>query len=298
LVNGGTPVRGSISQHGALIEAGLAVNSTSPDFDGYFVLDWEQWMPQWENAGHTPVLRDLALTQIATDYPSLNQQEVETLTQQLWEERGLAYFLETVRALRRARPKAKITWYELINRVYWDSYSSPNGNELRRINNELLPVFRELDLLVISLYQFYSSAQDGSGWPLPFPSPYIPPPNGVTYFEHNRRYVADNVGEARRLAMLAGGKKVMAYAWPRYHDSASPADRYRLNRKGEIFLQLLYPLLLGADLVTLWGSESPALASAGYGSMQDYLNSTLGPMTEAYCAENLSSIQPVVDLLN
>jgi hypothetical protein len=123
------------------------------------------------------------------------------------------------------------------------------------------------------------------------------PPNGIQWFERNRQYVYENITEAQRLATLAGGKPVMAYAWPRYHNSADPSERYTLVRKPELFLQLIYPMMLGAQHVAIWGAESAALQNSYYGAMQDYVDSELGPMVESYCTGNLSSLQPFTNLL-
>ena len=218
-----------------------------------------------------------------------------TRAKQLWEEFGLSLFIETVRAIRRVRPNAKISWYELINRRYWNGYDSIDGDAHRRMNDRLLPLFRELDFLVISIYQFYASGVDTNGWPYAEGSPEVAWPN--THFEANRNYVHNNVREAQRLAARVGGKRVMAYAWHRYHNASHSSAAYRGVRKPDLFVQLIYPLLLGVDYVTLWSSETGGLQNSTYTSMQTYLDTEIAPMTDAYCAEDLSPYQPIINLL-
>ena len=295
IVNGGTPILGDLDLHAAHVARDILALVPNPNFDGFLIFDFEMWWAQWEL--NDQYFQQRAVADMMLLRPELNADEALAEARQLWEEKGLEFYRATQRIVKQARPHAKVGWYDVMMRHYWSGYASSNGDRFRAINDKILDLHREADYVVASIYQFYSSAVNEAGDPLEMPAGGGAPPNGIAWFERNRQYVYENIREAQRLGELAGGKPVMAYAWSRYHDSAAVSDRFHTVRRPDLFLQIIYPHLLGANYVTIWGAESAVLQRPTLGAMQPYIDNAMAPMVEEYCTGDLLGLAPMTRLI-
>ncbi|MBN8551189.1 MAG: hypothetical protein J0M12_17890 [Deltaproteobacteria bacterium] len=294
-VNSGTPLYGSLEANTEAIARHIVATVPDPAYNGYVVFDFESWFPAWELT--QPEMRAEALAQFAAQNPGLGEAAIERGTQELWDEKALAFYVQTAALTKQLRPNAKLGFYDLVSRQYWQGYADPvRGDLLRAWNNKALPVHQLCDFVIADIYQFYRSALDSSGFPLPEPPSWIVPPNGTLYFAGNKRYVEENVNEALRLAAAAGDKPVMAYAWHRYHNSGGPLDAFYLVNPPDLFLQTVYPLMLGAKMITFWGDEIASYQISPLGGLQPYINNVMGPMVEGYCNGNLGPYAPLAEL--
>ncbi|NDC37877.1 MAG: hypothetical protein EBZ48_07465 [Proteobacteria bacterium] len=293
-VNSGTPLYSDLAAHEAAIRRHISSYVPDPEFDGYIVFDWEEWSPLWDLSTSWRLdLRDEALAQYSAQNPGLAPEQIQAGAKQRWYEAGLQLFLQTVLITRELRPRAKLSWYELVPVVYWNGYASTRGDLLRAENDSLLSIHQALDTIIVGIYQFYRSGVDTNGIPIPYPTGGGYPPNGTVYFERNLQYVKENIEEAKRIAALSGGNPVMAYAWHRYHDSGNLTDRFHLTNAADLYLQTIYPLQLGADMVTLWGYEGAGYQSGPQGYLQPYIDTVIGPMVEGYCRNNLGQFSGI-----
>ncbi len=148
-------------------------------------------------------------------------------------------YVEVIRIIESVHPNVKLGYYAMIpSRNYWDVYENCAYNDSRReeclaneqawrdANTQLLPLAMAVDTIYPSLYTFYDNPE---GW---------------------AHYALANIEEAERLATLAGGKPVIAYLWPRYHDSTDMA--YQLIDEAYWRLQLEVVKSTNADGLIIW----------------------------------------------
>ncbi len=265
-VNGGIPQLAKVSETKAVLVSYQQFLGAQ-DFNGWIVLDFEKHFPQWERIEQR--YKDASIAYARLMHPKMLQKNVEALAKSQWESASLKYWLEVIKIVRELRPKAKVAYFDLMQRSYWLSYLDPvAGAELRRVNNKVNALHRASDGVLVDIYQFY-------------PSGTVPLAPGEMRYEDNQRYVEGNIKEGLRLGKLAK-KPVYAYAWHRYHDSAAPAFAFKFVRSQDMALQLTYPLTLGANGSFLWGNELQQYDNA-LGNMQPFIDTTLSETINNYC---------------
>jgi hypothetical protein len=304
-VNGGIPQNINMSAHLADVVDDLTRwFITDRNFDGLIILDfevWQQWDWLWnESDGSMSRYKQASIDYVQALNPGLSGSDLLAEAKRSWNAAALAVYLETQRAIKAAYPQAKVAYYLLMLKTYHAPYHGPQGDRYRALNDEWIQIHQESDMIVPDLYQFYMSEGDGQparpangiwwnhiGW-----NPAAP--NSHVWYDENRRFVKDNVLEAKRIAHAVGDKPVYVYLWPRYHDAAPPQYRYELNHQTELYLQLIYPLRFGVKGVVLWGYETPGSS----GDMQDYYNNEIAPMLENYCGTRSPYYQELFDRLS
>jgi hypothetical protein len=141
---------------------------------------------------------------------------------------SLSKYMTVLQWFKEAAPGLSVGYYGAPPlRDYWRAIRPPTSKEWRSYaddNDRLQPLAGAVDILVPSLYTFYT---DQGGWV---------------------RYAYGNIAEARR---CANGKPVYVFLWPQYHDSNRklagtylPDDYWRL----ELETAKQY-----ADGIILWG---------------------------------------------
>ncbi len=119
---------------------------------------------------------------------------------------AMSKYLKLLAIAKAVQPDVKWGFYALPYRSYWKLDS------IERINNKLIPLLKECDVLLPSLYSYY--------------------PNG-TPFSHNEKYFKTNITESLRIGDSLN-KPVLAFVWHRWHDSNKkvgmqliPPDEFR-----------------------------------------------------------------------
>lgn len=294
LINTGTPLYGDIAVNEAGIRRQIDYSIPDVNYDGYIVFDSEMYFVSWDRTFSDPTnaernyLKNEVLSQYRLHNPGLTDVQVLAGAKALWEQRTVDFYRNVITYTRAQRPHAKLGWYETVERAYHSGYGSSNGDAIRARNDISAPIHQVANFVVASIYQFYRSGIYSSGLPIPLGSTLS---NGTGYFDWNRTYVQENVGEARRIADSVGGNEVVAFDWSRYHDGG--AEAYKLVNRSDMFVQLIYPLLIGADSVVIWGNETTWLQSPTYRAFQPFISDTIAPMIERYCVGDLGGFESV-----
>uniref|UniRef100_A0A3B3UFL3 Hyaluronidase n=1 Tax=Poecilia latipinna TaxID=48699 RepID=A0A3B3UFL3_9TELE len=114
-VNGGIPQLGDLASHLSLVEVQLDV-LLRPGFSGVGVIDWEEWLPLWENNfGSKMEYRRLSKQLVRQERLDLSEQDVKLLAQQEFEESARMFMEETLRLVVRRRPRG-----------FWGFYGFPS----------------------------------------------------------------------------------------------------------------------------------------------------------------------------
>jgi hypothetical protein len=143
-----------------------------------------------------------------------------------------------IRYMREARPDMLFSMYGVPQREYW-SAAHGRADELaawRAANDVWQPFIDMLNVITPSLYTFYDFAH-------------------VNNAGNNRRYIAANIAESRRVAK---GKPVLPFVWADYHDShqtlkGTPIDLEQWRAEVRLILSQ-------ADGVILWNYRPTAHA--------------------------------------
>ena len=257
--NGGIPQLADFGLHVSRVAAGVVTTIPDPNFDGYLMLDYEEWWPQWERTGEP--YRRLSRDYVRSRYPNLDSASVEAMAIAEWEEAATELFLESLQTAKAVRPKAKVGFYALPWRSYTE-YSGPNASYYRAVNDKAALLFEASDVIYPSIYMFYKSG-------------------GEVTRAQNEEYIRSNVREAERLAALNGHKEVLPYVMMRYHPS-----NYHLNNQfltaEDLWLQIGFVRELGTRAEILWGW---APTNQDRDELMTYFSSTVVPVVRQSCLE-------------
>ena len=188
-----------------------------PNFEGYVCIEWEYAPFFWIGRSTNPVANDP--NAIDRDYGDdwytymqqnrsselvgLTGAELEAYLKQTYEAASRAWFDATMSELRRLRPNAKFSYYNMPNQTYLD-YVQPGPNPAKAYN-ESIPWFWEgIDFTTPVIYQRAYTLSDDS-MVADFPNQNRP-------FD-NQRSIRGNIREAKR---LAPGKPVVPMVHARY----------------------------------------------------------------------------------
>ncbi|MBN8548814.1 MAG: hypothetical protein J0M12_05830 [Deltaproteobacteria bacterium] len=257
--NGGIPQLADRNTHATRVANGVQLTVPDPAFDGYIMLDYEEWWPQWERAG--PQYQQASRNYVRSRFPSWDSAAIENLAIREWEESANDFFLETLQIVKAYRPRAKVGFYALPWRSYTE-YSGPNAAYYRTVNDKLGELYRASDVLFPSIYMFYQTGKE------------------VTRAQ-NEAYIRSNIQEAQRLALQFGNKEVLPYIMMRYHPSNASLNNRFLSPE-DLWLQIGYVRELGVLGEMLWGW---APTNADRDELQAYYTSTLIPVLQESCLE-------------
>jgi len=115
-------------------------------------------------------------------------------------DRILQYYIDVYKFAKKYRPNATIGFYGFPWRDYWH-----RNEKWRKSNNTLLPLFKEVDAIFPSVYDFYVDDVDVSK-------------------KSDSLYVSDNIKESLRIAS-SFDKPVYPFIWHRYHVSNKKKSR-------------------------------------------------------------------------
>ncbi|QOI99936.1 MAG: hypothetical protein HRU70_05330 [Phycisphaeraceae bacterium] len=158
---------------------------------------------------------------------------------------GIHYFVETLRYTRAVMPTAKYGFYGTPFN-WWPTYDA----EKSAINDQLAPLWAEIDVLMPSVYQLMWTTTDRATSPCP---DYTNTPG------QNSAFFSSLIGESVRVRdrFCRPNVPVIAVAWWHYRASSGNCSP---DIQGDLFVndwnvahQLRLPWQFGADGVAIWG---------------------------------------------
>lgn len=269
---------GNLSLHLNKLHVDLARLIPNDTFEGYCLLDYEQWRADWNSTG--AAYRSLSLKDAGGNAATAQSQ---------YEAAAQRWFLATIQAVRSVRPGCRVGWYgyptnalphtvtpawtryckEHPGLCWFDvggdgignGYLGPGAATQRAHNDKLSWLFKALDAITPSVY-------------LGIPASETTPANATAY-------VRSTVQEAVR---VAAGKPVVPVVWHHYDnywEVKAPAPRQLLTPE-DLTLEIATPLRAGAHGVLVWGHVGkPADAAA----LQRYADGPLRDTVTAVCKE-------------
>ena len=208
-------------------------NLNMSSYNGYIVLDFEQWRPNWDSLND--VYKNESMTYIYDLYPNktMNYSMAEQLAKKSWEYYSLDIMLNTIDTCREVAPFSKIGYYGFphVSQVG----QSP---EYKKNNDMLVDLWKEVDVFLPSLYLTYNSSTN------------------VNHYIYNKIITYKRIKEAYRLQQQMNtygytDKEIYAYTWYRYHES--PHDLFEYS---DFILEYMYPSTFHeVDGLILWGNE-------------------------------------------
>lgn len=243
--NGGIPQLANLSLHEATIAKDLDAMNIPLNFSGFFVNDYEAWVPAWE---FTSVLyRNASFMYAQSRFPNATAAQLWATAQQEWESSAIEFLVVTINAIKKARPHARGYGYYGYPATY--SYWGFNDTLVIDANNKLMALWSAVTAFYPSLYLPYMSDVD---------EPLV----------MNENYLLEKLNETHRIAQIfaaKGAKKtVLPYTWYRYHPGEPHADQ--IIDELDTWLEFDFPFQnpLNAnnsqspviDGVIVWGSEA------------------------------------------
>uniref|UniRef100_A0A1V1WBH0 Hyaluronidase n=1 Tax=Superstitionia donensis TaxID=311983 RepID=A0A1V1WBH0_9SCOR len=120
-MDGGIPQLGNLTSHLEWAERHVEEIIPNPNFDGIAVIDWREWRPiydyNWE------VYQNVTKELVRKNNPSIREEEIESTARIQWEEAAKKWLLETLKLVKRMRPKAKWCYYS-----FPDCYNHQRGD--------------------------------------------------------------------------------------------------------------------------------------------------------------------------
>lgn len=231
-------------------------------YDGYAVIDYESWTPNWEKASsqmksdwkvciqdiNRPAWDSAFLSTVGytpplgtSGYQNLSSGQKEAFAKLCWNFFAKELFEESLEDGRAVLPSATWGYYGYPTAAYWDNGSIGYPQSLKDLNDEISWLFDDVDVLLPSLYQIYQPVTGTPGsWQISA--------------ANNAKYIQQNVAEARRLRdTYASGNRILVYV-SGFYDS-DPAGAYfhtPLNLIGSD-QAVRMPRYCGADGVIVWG---------------------------------------------
>lgn len=240
-------------EHIAKVATDLNTLIPDPNFDGYAVIDYETWFPDWSRLSNTASnqgaeARDNDFKDDWEEYLRIYRPQVLRGLTGDAKERALAatfnaasqkLYLETLREGKRLRPRAKWGFYGFPAREYYVDYA-PRRDSWRALNTTNMAWMHDaVDALFPSLYSVMITVEDRQ-----------PRPNTAENTPaQNAQYILENVREAVRVSR---GKPVLPFIHFRYHPNVGPAQEGHWITDLVVRQQLELPKQAGAKGVIIW----------------------------------------------
>jgi hyaluronoglucosaminidase len=227
--NGGVPQAGNLSLHLSLVAAGVRARVPDANFSGRLVIDFEQWRPTWAFVAGADKARYQRFSRalVRAQAPGLagNATAVEALAKEQFEAAALLFFVETLRLIRRMRPRALAGYWGYpapsygvcanfaagqppVNVSQCGYYNPTIGPRLRRWNDRLAPLWAASSALYPNAYLYERRQLDPAG---------EPQVSNATWRARVAVSIASQVAEAVRLsATFGGGIPVVPFLWDIY----------------------------------------------------------------------------------
>uniref|UniRef100_A0A646QD97 Hyaluronidase n=1 Tax=Hemiscolopendra marginata TaxID=943146 RepID=A0A646QD97_9MYRI len=249
LINGGLPQLGNLHNH--LAQAHLDIKRIIPDknFDGFAVLDWESWRPDWDtNWKPFNIYRNESINLAKKQFPTLNSTDILNIAKSQFEDKARLFMQTLIIEARKQRPKALWGYYGFpycYNYNYLQKYCS---KQIRTDNSEIQWLYNSSSAL--------------------FPTIYISEKDQTNI--SNAVYVYGQIYESQRVSENLN-IPIYPYAIVHYRDT--------LNYMTQIDLisTIGQAAALGLPGVVLWGRYRMVDDKAKCEKFEKYLTNTLGP---------------------
>ncbi|XP_054768823.2 hyaluronidase-like [Lytechinus pictus] len=148
-INGGLPQLGNITAHLEKVADDIQSMIPDPDYNGFCVIDWESWYPQWDSIERR--YRTYSIEHVRRLHPTWDNLTVDTVAELEWTQGAKLFFESTLKLGKAMRPKALWGFYHYpyCNVIPNTTTCNPPGPER---NNEIMWFFNETTCLYPSIY--------------------------------------------------------------------------------------------------------------------------------------------------
>jgi hyaluronoglucosaminidase len=276
-VNGGVPQAANLSAHLASLARTLHLG-VRDDYTGIAAIDFENWTPLWDNDGghgawHSAAYPRLSIALVKQKHPSLPAAAALAKAKDEFEQAATEFFVATIRLCKKIRPRARWGFYGFPNPSFYpctgDScgYDSRDGPTLRARNDQLKPIFEEVDVILPSIYfQDCGDLNCGGSWNATKDDKY------VTLM--NQRMVKGTIKESVRLQQNTSHKPpIFAFMWTYFNTG----NMSRLLSAADTRASIQLPYLAGAQGLVIWGGGPPFHDPGRKARFQSYFDGVLAP---------------------
>ncbi|XP_061536167.1 glyco_hydro_56 domain-containing protein isoform X2 [Phycodurus eques] len=237
-VNGGLPQHTRLDSHLQKIQMDLDAALPMPRYLGLGVVHWAEWLPQWlRNREKKAMYQEASRTLLKAFFPNWTPEEVEKWSRVDFEAAAQSVMMETLREIKRLRPKALWGVSPYPSCYNGDSAQTASANYSgqcppaeKLLNDELLWLWKRCSAIypLLTLEKLQGGTSGG------------------------RLYLSSQIQEALRVSSLAG----VSFDLPVFPLISS------VYASTNTFLSQHVAVLLQADLVSSIG-ESAAMGTAG-----------------------------------
>jgi hyaluronoglucosaminidase len=257
--NGGVPQAANLSLHLELVAEGVRRRVPDANFSGRVVIDFESWRPTWDSTRQQYVTYSVSLVKQQVPSTAGNATAVDALAKEQYEAAALVFLVETIRLMRRMRPRALIGYWGYpmftfgtcadfskgappVDVKQCGYYDPDYGTTLRGFNDKLAPLWAASSALYPGAYLFQLSGIDPkSGTQI----------SNATWRERMAVSIASQVNESVRLSMSYGGNiPVMPFLWDLYTTQPKTVPVVAADAAMMLSASWLPPL---STSVVMWG---------------------------------------------
>ena len=245
-VNGGVPQNGNLTAHLDQLNAQLPMWIPDPEWEGNAVFDFEAWTTVWaQNTNpdnwHGARYQQKSIALVKAANPAWPAAKVEAAAKEAFETAATEWFVKSLEAGRKLRPKAKWGFYGLPENFLQPcsgsgtdtkcSYDGPDAATYRAESAGQAKVWAASTALYPSVY--LSTGLEGKP-------------------DEAEAYLTAVVAEGVRCGTMAGGAPlpVYPYAWHYYHDGKE------ILPVSEVVATLEASAAAGASGVVMWGGSA------------------------------------------
>jgi len=232
---GGIPQLVNLIDFNETIQNSIQYNNISHLYDNLLVFDFEEWSPIWDTLESQYKKASIQYIQnlFPMVFPDKNDPILYIFAMLSWESSSMELMLSAIETCRELVPNALIGYYGYPNMPYWGD--AKDFKTSRKNNDKLALLWKHVDILLPSIYQFYNSTGD------------------IGVFQKNKDYVRRKILESIRIQKKQETDKLIyPYTWHRYHDP--PNDLLKFN---EFLLEYSYVYSFeDVNGVVLWSSET------------------------------------------
>lgn len=222
--HGGIPQNTNMPAHLAKLRSDLDYYIPDPNWSGYAVIDYEQWMFIWETHFVPVETYNASIAWTRQRNPGLTGAALEARAKADFEAAAQNFLLTTLRESKRLRPNAK-----------WGFYMAP-WYDLRNHDARLRPFYDEMTAFFPHAYCDYFGIAGGT------------PTAGQRLASAYDSELRDKINYARQ---IAGDRPVLAFGRLRYYEENRQYGLQSLNAL-DLSAMLRQPYRHGADGLVFW----------------------------------------------
>ncbi len=253
--NGGIPQNVDMADHLSRVRRDIERALPDPNFDGYAVIDFEAWKPDWASPKLGDEYREASRRRVRLRNPGLSAAQVEARAAQEWNDAAREFLLETLTEAKRVRPDAVWGFYG-----YLGDHDDDTGLE-----EGMDWLWDEVDGFFPSIYQRMVTERNWSRT------------RGTVSMQEARDRVRSKMDAARD---IADGRPIVPFVW-RLYKPQNPLRGGQPLSELDFEMSFAYPLELGAEGLILWDNvnsrqQQRALESALDGQLGSRLVGLFG----------------------